>query len=124
MGLSRSTVGRAGFGVGLVLLSLGILNAQTGQGKISGTVTDAQGPARPRVSIKVVSAETGFTVSTTTGASGLYNVEALNPNLFSVLGSLGNPAFDDARAHLDRLPLATSRNIQRRSLPPDSSWRR
>jgi hypothetical protein len=72
----------------LVFLPLYTLRSQTGQGTITGTVTDAQGAVAPRVSIKVISAGTGVTVSTTTDASGLYNVGALNPGEYHIIAEM------------------------------------
>jgi Carboxypeptidase regulatory-like domain/TonB dependent receptor len=69
----------------LVVPPLNNLNAQTGQGTLTGTVTDATGSVTPGVSIKVVNAGTGVTVSTTTDAAGLYNIGALNPGEYQVV---------------------------------------
>jgi len=71
----------------LALLS-GILSGQTGQGTITGTVTDASGAVTSRVSIKVINVSTGVTVSTSTGAAGLYNVEALNPGEYHIVAEM------------------------------------
>ena len=84
--------------VSLLLLLLGgtltlTLNlcAQTGQGVITGRVTDANGAIVQKASVEVINNETNVILSTTTNDAGLYNVESLNPGPYTV--TVASPGF-------------------------------
>ncbi|MBL8238076.1 MAG: TonB-dependent receptor [Bryobacterales bacterium] len=58
---------------------------QTGQGIITGIVTDASGAAIADVAVRVTDTATQFVSSTTTNAEGLYRAPYLNPSMYEVL---------------------------------------
>lgn len=58
---------------------------QTGQGIITGIVTDASGAAIADVTVRVTDTATKFVSSTTTNAEGLYRAPYLNPSMYEVL---------------------------------------
>lgn len=62
--------------------------AQDARGAINGTVTDQSGGVVPGVTIRVVNADTGVSVETTTNAYGAYNVPFLLPGSYSVSAEL------------------------------------
>jgi hypothetical protein len=62
--------------------------AQTNQGEIRGTVTDASGAVVPGVTITVTSLETGFKRSVTSDDTGGYVVLHLEPGSYQVVGEL------------------------------------
>jgi hypothetical protein len=61
-----------------------LLSGQTGQGTITGTVTDSGGAVMPNVSVRVVNAATGFTYAAVTNAEGLFRVPYLNPGTYEL----------------------------------------
>ncbi len=77
--------------VALALLFLFMLplrgNAQTDQGRITGTVLDANGGLVPGASITVKNEKTGEERTTTTNESGYYIVMALKPSTYSITAS-------------------------------------
>jgi hypothetical protein len=58
--------------------------AQTGQGSISGRVTDPKGAVVQGASVAIVNTETGVTNKTLTNKAGDYQVTNLNPGTYSV----------------------------------------
>lgn len=69
----------------LALLSLPILlQAQSSNGTLVGTVTDASGAAVPQVDVKAVSPEFGEVHSTKTDSVGTYRLESLQPGTYTV----------------------------------------
>lgn len=70
------------------------VQAQTGQGSMSGRVTDPQGAVVEQASVQVTNRATQVTVVTTTNADGLYHVESLNPGSYTV--TVTSPAFEKA----------------------------
>lgn len=57
---------------------------QTGQGALTGRVTDSQGAVVPKAGVQVTNNETNVTLSTVTDGAGLYNVQSLNPGQYTV----------------------------------------
>ncbi len=68
----------------LLLAAVASLAAQTGQGTLTGTVSDSTGAIIPNVTIRVVSTETKFVHSTATNDQGLYRSPYLNPGIYEV----------------------------------------
>lgn len=76
-------------GAGWLALLLGLtlavgLHAQTGQGSITGRVTDSKGAVIQNASVLVVSDDTKIALSTVTNDAGLYDVQSLNPGQYTV----------------------------------------
>ena len=67
----------------ILVLSLVAL-AQTGQGIITGIVTDASGAAIPNVAVRVTDKSTQFVYTATTNTEGLYRAPYLNPGVYEV----------------------------------------
>jgi len=65
-------------------LFTGMLHAQTSNGSIDGTVTDASGAAVPSASVTVRNMDTGVTQKTTTTDAGIYSVPNLPPGRYAV----------------------------------------
>jgi hypothetical protein len=59
-------------------------SAQTGQGAIGGSVRDNLGALIPGAKVDVVSQSTGVKQSTTTNSNGLFQIQSLNPGLYTV----------------------------------------
>ena len=69
----------------LILLSLPfLLNAQSSNGTLVGTVTDASGSAVPLADVKAVSPEFGEVHATKTDSVGTYRLESLQPGTYLV----------------------------------------
>ncbi len=82
--LSRVVFLRLG-AVILAVLSLPILlHAQSSNGTLVGTVTDASGAAVPQVEVKVVSPEFGEVHTAKTDSVGTYRLESLQPGTYGV----------------------------------------
>lgn len=58
--------------------------AQTGQGIISGVVTDQSGASIPKAAVAVNNTDTGVVIKVTTNDTGYYEVRALNPGNYQV----------------------------------------
>jgi len=67
----------------VLLVSLAAVG-QTGQGIITGIVTDASGAAIPSVSVRVTDKSTQFVYTATTNNEGLYRAPYLNPSEYEV----------------------------------------
>jgi len=72
-----------------------VMRAQSGQGAITGRVTDASGAIIPKANVQVVNNDTKVAVSTVTNDAGLYNVESLNPGQYAV--TVTGPGFQAER---------------------------
>src|SRR5262245_38395271 len=68
----------------LVSLSASIALAQTGQGTITGRVTDPTAAVVPGVSVHVEHAGTGFTYDSVTNDEGLFHIPYLNPGTYAL----------------------------------------
>jgi hypothetical protein len=66
------------------LAMLPALKAQTGQGAISGLVTDSTSAIVSGVKVTVRNPATGFTYSVATNEEGLYRVPYLNPGMYEL----------------------------------------
>lgn len=73
--------------VGLLLLGVGDLHAQTFQGGLRGAVKDAQGVI-PGATVTLTNEATGVTRETVTNESGEYSFPALDPGTYSVRASV------------------------------------
>jgi len=86
--LARSgRVSRAGCLLLFATLLLGIANraaAQTGQGSITGKVTDTTGAMVPGATVEVTNNDTQVTLTTKSNADGVYSVFSLNPGDYTV----------------------------------------
>jgi hypothetical protein len=60
------------------------LAAQTGQGTITGIVTDSSGAAIPNVNIRISGKDTGFNYTSVTNEEGLYRAPYLNPGFYTI----------------------------------------
>lgn len=58
--------------------------AQTGQGAITGRITDTQGALVPSASVEVLNTASGVRARTQTDAAGVFNVISLNPGSYDV----------------------------------------
>ena len=58
---------------------------QTGQGIITGIVTDASGAAIPEVSVRVTEKATQFVYTAATNSEGLYRAPYLNPSMYEMV---------------------------------------
>jgi hypothetical protein len=67
-----------------VLASAISATAQTGQGVIGGSVRDASGAVIPGAKVNIVSETTGVLQTTVTNQNGLFQVQSLNPGLYTV----------------------------------------
>src|SRR6267378_1259407 len=65
-------------------------SAQTDQGRIVGTVTDANGAVVPGASISIKSERTGEERTATTNEAGYYSIPGLRPSLYSVTATAQN----------------------------------
>jgi hypothetical protein len=76
--------------LGTVLV--GRLHAQTGQGAITGTVTDPQAAAVQDAVVEVVNSDSGVRLSTKTNQAGLFSVFSLNPGTYEL--AVTKPGFE------------------------------
>ncbi|PWT95000.1 MAG: hypothetical protein C5B55_01860, partial [Blastocatellia bacterium] len=70
------------FVVLVLLCTVGITNAQTITGSISGVVTDSTGGVIPGAAVSITGAKTGQTRTATTDSEGHFNFAALQPGVF------------------------------------------
>jgi hypothetical protein len=68
----------------LSLLLTGIADAQTGQGIISGVVTDQTSASVPKAAVAIRNTDTNVTINATTNETGYYEVTDLNPGPYEV----------------------------------------
>ena len=71
----------------LCLLSLPVFS-QTSKGSIAGNVTDSSGAVIPGASVNATSKETGEARTVTTGPTGSYRIEAVNPGTYKITFSM------------------------------------
>jgi hypothetical protein len=69
----------------VVLASAVSISAQTGQGSIKGSVRDSSGAFIPGAIVDIVSEATGVRQTTISNESGLFQVQSLNPGLYTVV---------------------------------------
>jgi hypothetical protein len=69
----------------VVLVSAVSISAQTGQGSIGGSVRDKSGSFLRGAEIDIVSEATGVHQTTVTNQDGLFQVQSLNPGLYTVV---------------------------------------
>lgn len=72
----------------LIVLSLGLLLAQSELASLSGTITDPSGAVLPKTTVTVTSLATGQSVSATTNDTGRYFFSSLKPGTYNVSASL------------------------------------
>ncbi len=70
--------------VGLIVWSMPAFS-QTGQGTITGLVTDSSGAIVQGVSVRITSQATGFAYTPQTNEQGLYRAPYLNPGIYEVV---------------------------------------
>jgi hypothetical protein len=96
----------------LALLSLVVMPfqalAQSGQGVITGRVTDASGAVVPNVTVTITATDTGVSNTTQTNSSGQYTVESLNPGTYSVTAT-GNGFKKEV---VDKITLSTGATVE------------
>src|SRR5688572_23596654 len=63
----------------------GLLEAQTGQGTITGMVADSTGAILQGAMIRVTNKATGFTYTPSTNDQGLYRAPYLNPGIYELI---------------------------------------
>src|SRR5687767_369416 len=61
-----------------------LVSAQTGQGTITGSVTDSSGAIVPSAVVRVTSKTTGVVYSPLTNEDGLYRAPYLNPGFYEL----------------------------------------
>src|SRR5215471_17113784 len=81
----------------IVILSLGVVYAQTETGQITGTVLDQSGAAVPNVTITVRGVGTGVTRTVTSAEAGTYTVTNLLPGEYVVSSSASGFAATEQR---------------------------
>ena len=74
----------------IFILSAATVLAQADQGRIAGTITDANGAVVPGATIKITNEATGEVRTTTAGDDGTFLVTALKPAKYSVTVSAAN----------------------------------
>ncbi|HEY4356216.1 MAG TPA: TonB-dependent receptor [Acidobacteriaceae bacterium] len=82
--------------------------AQTGQGSITGRVTDPKGALVGGASVVITNTETNVQNTTKTNGAGIYNVQALNPGIYSV--AVTSPGFQ--RAVIDKVTVSEANTVQ------------
>ena len=73
-----------------VLVSIGQVFAQAGNGSITGVVTDSNGAVIPNATVKLVSLSKGTELNTTASSDGIYNFTSLEPGRYSVSATGGS----------------------------------
>jgi hypothetical protein len=74
--------------IGLILISSTALFAQSGNGSLSGRVSDESGGALPGVTVTATNDATGFNRTIVTAADGTYRFQSLPIGVYSVLADL------------------------------------
>ena len=69
---------------GALVFSGAAVYAQTGQGTLTGSITDSSGAVVPAVAVVVKNQSTGFTYNGVTNEEGIYRVPYLNAGLYEV----------------------------------------
>ncbi len=70
--------------VGLLILSLALVYGQAQYGSISGRVTDPTGAVIPGVTVTLLNAVTGHSISVATGADGSYSIPQVLPGAYEI----------------------------------------
>lgn len=83
--------------------------AQTGQGAITGRVTDNNGAVIPKATVQVINNSTNVVLSTETNNQGLYNVQSLNPGQYAI--TVSDAGFDSERITSITVSAAQTANI-------------
>ena len=71
--------------IAVILLSVIGAVAQTNKGAISGSIVDPNGAGVPGATVTVTNLGTGQKVTVTTGDSGSFTVQSLDPVVYSVV---------------------------------------
>ena len=69
---------------GALVFSGAVVYAQTGQGTLTGSITDSSGAVIPAVAVVVKNQNTGFTYNAVTNEEGIYRVPYLNAGMYEV----------------------------------------
>jgi hypothetical protein len=69
---------------GALVFSGAVVYAQTGQGTLTGSITDSSGAVIPTVAVVVKNENTGFTYNAVTNEEGIYRVPYLNAGMYEV----------------------------------------
>ena len=89
--LIRRSLGRYVCGLLILVASgVGVVNAQTTFGRISGTVSDSAGAAVPNATVTVSNPSTNFTRTVTTDGSGFYTVTNVPVGTYNVSVEMQN----------------------------------
>ena len=91
-----------------IVLSAGLLSAQTSSGSISGLVYDATGALIPGVRVTATNVDTGVAANLLSNESGAYNLVSLLPGTYKVTAEL--PGFRSAV--YNKVELGTSAQIR------------
>ncbi|MFN0166803.1 MAG: carboxypeptidase regulatory-like domain-containing protein [Bryobacteraceae bacterium] len=75
----------------LILTTIPNIYAQTGQGALTGLVSDSTGAILPGVNIAAVNQETNFTYSVASNEEGIYRMPYVNPGMYRV--TFSRPGF-------------------------------
>lgn len=100
-------------GVFLLLLGFGVLlNAQTSNGTLVGTITDPSGAAVVGAKIDIVDAQTGATRTTDTIANGSYRFDFILPGTYSI--TVTAPGFEKSYVQAVDVPatVITTSNVK------------
>jgi hypothetical protein len=76
--------------VAVVLMCIGVASAQVESGQISGTVSDQTGAVVPNATVAVKNVDTNATRTTTSSATGFYQITALAPGNYQVTATSGS----------------------------------
>lgn len=83
--------------------------SQTGQGTITGRVTDEKGNAVQKADVAVINDDTKVVMTTMTNDDGLYNVQSLNPGQYTVTAT--SSGFDKQQITKVTVSAAQTTNI-------------
>jgi len=96
----------------VILLASGHASAQAIYGTIAGTVTDASGAVVPNATVTVTDTDKGITKTVQSNADGLYTVNNLIPDNYSVKAEAGN--FTPAEVSSVRVSADTTQTVDLR----------
>lgn len=88
---ARRMIARLALIITAAVVSAPVSFAQTGQGTLTGSVTDASGAAIPGAAISAVNQQTNFTYSAVANEEGIYRIPYMNPGLYRI--SYSRPGF-------------------------------
>src|SRR5262245_39117688 len=69
---------------GVMIFPGAAVYAQTGQGTLTGSITDSSGAVIPAVAVVIKNEKTGFTYNAVTNEQGIYRVPYLNAGMYEV----------------------------------------